>query len=76
MEFHPEDNDEPWEMIVTVKRRKKKVTTIIPGGGGAGSGAKQVLDILSSLEEDENVRRMKARAELLYFTVRETEEVA
>ena len=74
--FEPSGNDEPWTMVVTVKRRKLERTTIIPGGGGAGTGAKQVLDILSSLEEDENVRRMKHRAELLFFTVRETEEVA
>ena len=74
--FEPAGDDEPWVMIVEIKGRKKKRTTIIPGGGGAGTGAKQVLDILTSLEEDENMRRMKARAELLFFTVRETDEVA
>jgi hypothetical protein len=74
--FEPAGDDEPWTMVVGVKRRKKPRTTVIPGGGGAGSGAKQVLDILSSLETDENVRRMKARAELLFFLVRETDEVA
>jgi hypothetical protein len=76
VEFHPADDDEPWEMVVTVKRRKKPRTTIIPGGGGAGSGAKVVLDIISSLEVDENKRRQRARAELLFFLVRETDEVA
>jgi hypothetical protein len=35
-----------------------------------------VLDIVTSLEADENVRRMKSRAELLFFLVRETDEVA
>jgi hypothetical protein len=74
--FEPAGDDEPWTMVVTVKRRKKPRTTIIPGGGGAGSGAKVVLDIISSLETDENERRMKARAELLFFLVRETDEVA
>jgi hypothetical protein len=74
--FEPAGDDEPWTMIVEIKGRKKKRTTIIPGGGGAGTGAKQVLDILTSLETDENVRRMKSRTELLFFLVRETDEVA
>jgi hypothetical protein len=74
--FEPAPNDEPWLMVVEVKRRKKPVTTLIPGGGGAGTGAKVVMDIVTSLETAENVRRMKSRAELLFFLVRETDEVA
>ncbi len=76
VEFLPAGADQPWTMVVEIKGRKKKRETLIPGGGGAGSGAKQVLDILTSLEEDENKRRVRARGELLFFTVRETEEVA
>jgi hypothetical protein len=74
--FEPAGDDEPWTMVVEVKGRKKPKTTIIPGGGGAGTGAKQVLDIVTSLEADENKRRQRARAELLFFLVRETDEVA
>ena len=76
VEFHPQGEDEPWEMCVEIKRRKKKRCVLIPGGGGAGTGAKQVLDILTSLEVDENLRRQKRRVEDLFFTVRETDEVA
>jgi hypothetical protein len=76
VEFHPQGDDEPWTMVVEIKGRKKKKETLIPGGGGAGTGAKVVLDILTSLEEDENQRRLRQRGELLFFTVRETEEVA
>ncbi len=76
VEFLPAGEDEPWTMVVEIKGRKKKKETLIPGGGGAGSGAKQVLDILTSLEGQENKRRVRSRAEQLFFTVRETEEVA
>jgi hypothetical protein len=76
VEFQPAGDDEPWTMVVGVKRRKKPRTTTIPGGGGAGTGAKQVLDILTSLESQENARRMRARAEQLFINVRETDEVA
>ena len=73
--FEPAGDDEPWTMVVVIKGRKKPKTTLIPGGGGAGSGAKVVLDIITGLEVDENQRR-KARTELLFFLVRETDEVA
>jgi hypothetical protein len=76
VEFHPQGEDEPWLMVVEIKGRKKKREILIPGGGGAGTGAKQVLDILTSLEVDENLRRQKRRVEDLFFTVRETDEVA
>ena len=76
VEFHPQGEDEPWLMVVEIKGRKKAREVPIPGGGGAGTGAKQILDILTSLEGDENKRRTRARGELLFFTVRETEEVA
>lgn len=72
--FRPAGEDEPWTMVVEIKGRKKNRETIIPGGGGAGTGAKQVLDIITSLEEDENTRRNKHRAERLFFLVRETDE--
>jgi len=72
--FTPRGEDEPWTMVVDVKGRKRPVETIIPGGGGPGSGAKVVLDILTSLEEKENERRVKRRIESLFFTVRGTDE--
>lgn len=74
--FEPAPDEQPWTMIVEIKRRKKPRTVPIPGGGGAGSGAKVILDILTSLEEGENERRLKSRTERLFFLVRESEEVA
>ena len=73
--FSPRVGDEPWEMVVYVKRRTTPRRILIPGGGEPGSGAKQVLDIVSALTDDENKRRERRRASLLFFDVYGTDQV-
>lgn len=73
--FSPRVADEPWEMVVYIKRRTTPRRILIPGGGEPGSGAKQVLDIVSALTDSENARRERRRASLLFFDVYGTDQV-
>lgn len=73
--FSPRVGDDPWEMVVWIKRRKTPRRILIPGGGEPGSGAKQVLDIVTSLTDEENARRERRRASMLFFDVYGTDQV-
>jgi hypothetical protein len=44
--FTPRADSEPWTMEVTYKRGLGPQSIEIPGGGGAGSGAREILDLV------------------------------
>jgi hypothetical protein len=64
----------PWEMVVEIKGRKKAKRIMIPGGGESGSGAKQVLDIVTLNESRENKKRLQRKLDAMFFEVTGTDE--
>ena len=50
VDFIPRGEGQPWTMIVHLKNGNER-TILIPGGGGPGSGAKEVLEIVTELQE-------------------------
>jgi hypothetical protein len=51
VDFIPRGEGEPWTMIVHLKGNAYDREILIPGGGGPGSGAKEVLRIVTELGE-------------------------
>ncbi len=76
VEFVPRGEGEPWTMIVHLKGNAYDREILIPGGGGPGSGAKEVLRIVSELEEGDSgdERRRRRRAEAVFFDVLGSDE--
>ena len=72
--FVPHGDTDPWEMVVEIKGRKKARRIMIPGGGEAGSGAKQVLDIVTLNESRENKKRLQRKLDAMFFDVTGTDE--
>jgi len=76
-EFIPRGDGQPWTMIVHLKNGNTK-TIDIPGGGGPGSGAKEVLEIVTELQEKKvNMPKYKraTSGEEVFFEVMGTDEV-
>jgi len=47
VKFYPASGGEPWRMVVERKGNAYPVEIMIPGGGAVGTGAREVLDLLS-----------------------------
>lgn len=45
--FYPASGGEPWRMVVNMKGNAYPVEILIPGGGAVGTGAREVLDLLT-----------------------------
>lgn len=78
VEFVPAADDQPWTMIVHRKGNAYDRTILIPGGGGDGSGAREVLELVTDLsresEAQRNARRRRREIEALFFEVLGTDE--
>ncbi len=76
VEFIPRDDGQPWTMIVHRKGNAYDREILIPGGGGPGSGAKEVLQIVTDLKDQQRARAEKKRraVEALFFEVVGTDE--
>lgn len=71
VEFTPRGDGQPWTMTVHLKGNAYDREILIPGGGGPGSGAKEVLQIVTELEykqRDQYEKRRRA-AEAIFFDV-------
>lgn len=71
VEFTPRSDGDPWTMIVHLKGNAYDREILIPGGGGPGSGAKEVLQIVTDLEntQREEYEQRRRRAEAVFFDV-------
>ncbi len=70
VEFVPRGEGEPWTMIVSMKGNAYDREILIPGGGGPGSGAKEVLRIVTEIEEGDSADARRRRAiEEVFFSV-------
>ena len=73
--FDPKADGEPWTMTVYLKGNAYPRTIPIPGGGGPGTGAKDVLQIVTDIQRGPRARR-NLEAESIFFEVHETDEEA
>lgn len=62
VEFIPRADDQPWTMVVHLKGNAYDREILIPGGGGPGSGAKEVLEIVTNITKKQEVQEAKKRA--------------
>lgn len=72
VEFQARSGGEPWTMIVTPKGNGYPIAYEIPGGGGPGSGAREVLDIVTEIRNkqiDRNAAQRRAINEIWDSTV-------
>jgi hypothetical protein len=76
VEFVPRSDGDAWTMIVHRKGNTYDREILIPGGGGPGSGAKEVLQIVTELEykQETEIERRRRRAEAIFFEVVGTDE--
>ena len=74
--FTPRGEGEPWTMTVELKGNAYDRVILIPGGGGPGSGAKEVLRIVSELEEGRSgdARRRREAEEVFFFVLGSDDE--
>lgn len=56
----PRGDYQPWTVVVE-RKRGAPVEILIPGGGGDGTGAKQVLAILTKVQDDQLLESQEAR---------------
>lgn len=61
VEITPRGEGEPWTMVVKLKGNAYDREILIPGGGWAGSGAKEVLEILTMIRDGYLAKRNKPR---------------
>lgn len=78
VEFVPRGDGQPWTMIVRLKGNAYDREILIPGGGGPGTGAKEVLQIVTDLRDKSERETRRRRAEAIFFEVlgSDEEEVA
>lgn len=78
VEFIPRGDGQPWTMIVRLKGNAYDREILIPGGGGPGTGAKEVLEIVSDIskgsQRERQRERVRRRAEAIFFEVDGTDE--
>lgn len=75
VEFIPRADGEAWTMIVELKGNAYDNEILIPGGGGAGTGAKDVLQIVTDIQrEPKKTKALEAAA--VFFEVNESDEEA
>lgn len=78
VEFVPRDDGRAWTMTVSLKGNAYDRTILIPGGGGPGSGAKEVLQLVTDLKSQGAARGTTRRSykdvEALFFEVRGTDD--
>jgi len=78
VELIPRPDDEAWTMIVHRKGNAYDRETLIPGGGGPGSGAKDVLQLLTELQVNmtpgQRRRRRVEEEEAIFFEVLGTDD--
>jgi hypothetical protein len=67
VDFQPRGDGQFWTMTVIPKGRAYPVVIDIPGGGGPGSGARQILEIVTLIGKAPAKKR--TAAEELFFEV-------
>lgn len=72
--FTPRGDGEPWTMTVKLKGNAYDREILIPGGGYAGSGAKEVIEIVTMLTEQSEAKKTRRAAEALFFEVLGSDE--
>ena len=60
--FTPRPDGEPWTMTVQPKGRAYPITIDIPGGGGPGSGAREVIDFVETVNTKRSKQRQTGRS--------------
>jgi len=68
VDFVPRPDGQAWTMTVVPKGRAYPVVIDIPGGGGAGTGARQILEIMTLLEKGP-VKKQPTAADAVFFEV-------
>ncbi len=75
VEFIPRGEGDAWTMVVHRKGNAYDREILIPGGGGPGSGAKEILALVTELERTSlERRRYRHEADALFFDVLGTDE--
>ena len=69
VEFVPRGDGQPWTMIVKMKGYRYDREIEIPGGGGPGTGAKEMLEIVTEFVEKSEEKRKRREAESLFIDV-------
>lgn len=64
VDFIPRGDGQPWTMIVHRKGNAYDREILIPGGGGPGSGAKEVLQIVTDLDAQAKDRERARHREI------------
>lgn len=73
VEFIPRGDGQPWTMIVKLKGNAYDREILIPGGGGPGTGAKEVLQIVTDLRKKSEQEKNR-RVEAIFFDVLGSDE--
>lgn len=72
VELTPRDDGQAWTMIVHLKHGAYDREILIPGGGGPGTGARDVLQLLTDLQIGNTPKQRKRRSDAaaaLFFEV-------
>jgi hypothetical protein len=73
VEFIPRGDGQPWTMVVHRKGNAYDREILIPGGGGPGSGAKEILQLVTDLES-KSLAQKRRNIDALFYDVLGSDE--